>query len=218
MKAIVGAVCLGVFTLSFSLNVVLLTGGPARADRMQTVGVVDVSKANAAIKRSGESQAVLGKVQELRQTFQSNTEYLTKVRYLSDKDRAELSNLKTSPTPAPADRSRIEELEAVSSRLDQEFQELAMVERPSKKQRQRLSELQSLRESRLAALKAEERRYAQLLSEMEVRLLDSEQKQLQDAAAEVARERQLDLVVDRQLVLFGGKDVTAELLARLAPK
>ena len=209
---------IGVVALSLSLNVVLLLGGRAEAGKAQTVGTVDLAAIDGRLKASERWQSVSAQLTEARANFRAEMQRLTRERYLTRDERTELRSLKAKPTPTPTDRKRIEALEAQSNLLDREYQELAKIERPTEPQQIRLVELKRLRETGLEALKDQSIVNSRRVTSLEEDLFRVEHKRVQEAAAEVARQNQLELVVDRQLVLYGGQDVTANLLQHLALK
>jgi Skp family chaperone for outer membrane proteins len=218
MSKAVGAVIGTFMALSVALNGLLLLGGRATAEGTPKVGVVDVARVTDSLKQSPEWQRMIKQFEDQRAEFRVEIQRMTKVRYLDDKDLAELSRLRANPTPTRADRRRIEELESKSNKLDQEFQRLAGIEKPTESQARSLSEIQRLRERLLETLKDEEQKRAQRLAQSEADLLEVQNNKVGRAAAEVARERHFDLVVDRQLVLFGGQEATDDLLGKLALK
>lgn len=215
MSKTVGTACVLVIALSVSLNALLLLGGVASAAGVPRVGVVDVAKVEEALKQSSEWQQMTEQFEAQRVAFRSQMEVLSKYRYLSKDEREEVRRLTNDPSPSRDNRRRIEQLESKSYKLDREFQHLVEIARPSQKQRRRLMEIQSVRERHMELLRDGERERAQRLAQGEADLLAAQHGKVEKAAADVAREQQFELVVDRQFVLFGGQDATNEVLRRI---
>jgi len=189
-------------------------GAPKDA-KGSSVGFVDLALVTDKLKQTQEWQVMVKQFEDKRAQFRTEMQDLTKIRYLSEPERAEFTNLKAKAKPADSEKARIGELEGKSNKMDQEFQTLAVLEKPNDEQGKRLKDLQTTREKALDALKDEESKRAQQLSMMEAELLDKQQEKVLKIVGQVAQNKDLEMVVDRQLILFGGTDLTQDVLKKI---
>jgi Skp family chaperone for outer membrane proteins len=190
-------------------------GAPKDAKGGASVGFVDLGLVTDKLKQSQEWLVMVKQFEDNRSKFRTEMTDLTKVRYLSQQERAEFNNLKAKPKPSDSENARIKDLEGKSNKLDQEFQTLAGLEKPTKEQDDRLKEIAATREKALIMLKDEEQKRAQELDQMHVGMLDKQQEKILKIVGQVAQNKDLEMVVDRQLVLYGGQDVTPDVLKKL---
>jgi Skp family chaperone for outer membrane proteins len=189
-------------------------GAPKDA-KLGSVGFVDLSLVTDKLKQTQEWQVMVKQFEDQRAKFRTEMTDLTKVRYLTEQERAEFTNLKAKPKPSDSENARIKDLEGKSNKLDQEFQTLAGLEKPTAEQEARLKDIQKTRETALEMLKDEEQKRAQQLAQMEANLLDKQQEKVLNIVKQVAQNKDLEMVVDRQLILFGGQDLTPDVLKKI---
>lgn len=180
-----------------------------------SVGFVDLALVTDKLKQTQEWQVMVKQFEDQRAKFRTEMQDLTKVRYLTDQERAEFTNLKAKPKPSDSENARIKDLEGKSNKMDQEFQTLAGLEKPTDEQGKRLKDIQTTREKALDMLKDEEQKRAQQLAQMEADLLDKQQDKVLKIVGQVAQNKDLEMVVDRQLILYGGQDLTPDVLKKI---
>ncbi len=190
-------------------------GAPKDAKGGSTVGYVDLALVTDKLKQTQEWQVMVKQFEDQRAKFRTEMQDLTKVRYLTDQERAEFQILKAKPKPSDSENARIKDLEGKSNKMDQEFQSLAGLEKPTAEQTTRLNDIQKTREKALEMLKDEEQKRAQQLAQTEADLLDKQQDKVLNIVKQVAQNKDLELVVDRQLILFGGQDLTPDVLKKV---
>jgi len=180
-----------------------------------TVGFVDLGQVTEQIKKTSTWQVRTKEFDDKRSRFSDEIQYLTKIRYLSESERKELDTLKAKTKASTQEQARIDELEKRSEALDKEFQQLAGTEKPTPEQDKRIKELSAMRQAAIDALQGEGEKRTAALRELEGTVLESMQGEILKKVSEVADSKNLTLVVDRQAVLFGGQDVTPDVLRKL---
>jgi len=180
-----------------------------------SVGYVDLAQVTEKIKDTDEWKVNIQKFEAERGKKRNEIENLAKIRFLSKAERDELSNLQAKNKPTDGEKNRIKDLEEKSTKLDQEYQKLAMTEKPNETESKRLQELTTLREKASGDLQEEYDRRAADLQKMEAQMLDDMQQKILKIVGQVSEKQNLALVVDRQAILFGGQDITKDVLEKL---
>lgn len=208
---VLAAACFGVSTLP----------GHAFADRdkkgeaLTGLGYVDLGKVTDAIKQTPTWQTMTQKFDTKKGAFQQELEALNKTRYLSDAERTQLGNLKAKPKPTAGETADIIRLEGRSEGLDREAQTLAAIEKPTADQQKRITELADMRKTALSKLQDESDKRTEELKKLETELLESMQGKVLDYVGQVAKTKGITMVVDHQVILYGGDDLTQDVLKKL---
>jgi len=187
--------------------------GGAKGDA--TIGYVDLALVTEQIKQTTDWKQNVSKFEAERNKKRNEIEGLAKIRFLSNAEQAELQTLQAKTKPTDSEKARIGELESKSSNLDSEYQKLAMVEKPTEPQTTRLKELTDMREKASGNLQAQYDQRAEELQKMESDMLDQMQKKILEIVGKVADNKGLGMVVDRQAILYGGQDITKDVLDKL---
>jgi Skp family chaperone for outer membrane proteins len=198
---------------------VAFTALPGNAQRKtaapSSIGYVDLAAVTDQIKKTPTWQQMTKKFDDQRGVYSKEIETLTKTRYLTDQERKELELLRAKPKASDAEAARIAELEKKSETLDREAQTLAGIEKPNEMQEKRIGELAELRKGALAVLQDETEKRTESLRRLEAEVLDDMQKQVLDKVAQVAESKNLTLVLDRGAILYGGQDLTQDVVKKL---
>ena len=192
--------------------------GMAQKDKKKidtTVGFVDLGRVTDQIKKTPTWQVMTTKFEDERKKYQQEIADLTKIRYLSDVERKELETLNAKQKPSEAEKARIGDLQNRSEAMDKEFQQLAGVEKPTPEQDARIKALAKMRENAISSLQEETEKRSQQLREMEGQVLEEMQGKILKIVEQVSESKNLTLVVDRQAVLYGGQDLTEDVLKKL---
>ena len=192
--------------------------GSAQKDKKQaasTIGYVDLGQVTEQIKKTSTWQVNTKKFDDQRSKFSEEIQGLTKTRYLTAQERKQLEDLRAKPKPTDDEKNRIRELEARSEAVDKEFQTLAGVEKPTPEQDKRIKELADMRKAALALLQDETDQRTEQLRKLEAEVLEDMQGQVLKRVQEVAESKNLTLVIDRQAILYGGQDLTPDVLKKL---
>lgn len=183
------------------------------------VGFVDLNRVMEQIKKTSTWITQTKRFDDERVKFQGEIAALTKIRYLTATERETLAQLREKKTVTDGERARLTELENKSEALDKEAQALAAVEKPTEEQAKRIEELAKLRQAAIANLQDETELRSQRLQELEAKVLDEMQDKILEHVQQVAKNKGLGLVIDQRAILFGGQDLTDDVLLKLgAPK
>lgn len=180
-----------------------------------TIGYVDLAQVTDKVKDTQEWRVNVKKFDDNRTKYKNEIEELAKLRFLSAAELEELRNLRAKPKATDGEKERIGQLESRSSQLDQEYQRLAMAEKPNEADTKRLKDLAAMRESASTVIQKEYDQRFQELQKLEGEMLDTMQNKILQVVGQVAEKQGLALVVDRQAVLYGGNDLTQEVLKKL---
>lgn len=179
------------------------------------VGFVDLAQITEHIKQTPEWKQMVRQFEDEKTKYRSELEDLNKLRYLTATEREELKALRAKPRTSDAEKSRIAELERKSDHYEAEFRTLSGVEKPTDAQKNRIQELAKMREDGVNSLQGETEKRAGALQKMEGELLEKMQARILKAVQTVAENKGLAMVVDRQAILYGGQDLTEDVIKRL---
>jgi len=179
------------------------------------IGYVDLNQITEKVKSSSNWTVMVKKFEDERSKFQGELQQLQKLRYLTPQEREELQNLRAKAKPTDKENERIKELEAKSDNVDREFQSLAGVEKPTAEQSKRLQDLGKLRETAITTLQTEDEKRAQQLQKMQGEMLEQMDGRIRTIVEQVADNRGVTLVIDRQMIWYGGQDLTPDVIKKL---
>lgn len=179
------------------------------------VGFVDLNRIMEQIKKTPTWATMTKRFDDERTKFQAEIANLTKVRYLTATEKEELERLNAKKSVTDGEKARITELQNKSEAIDKEAQTLAAVEKPTDEQRKRIDELSNLRKAAIANLQDETENRSKKLQDLEGTVLDEMQGKILENVQQVAKSKGLGLVVDQRAVLFGGQDLTEDVLQKL---
>jgi Skp family chaperone for outer membrane proteins len=179
------------------------------------VGFVDLQEVTEQIKLTSEWQVLVNKFEDESRKAENELEAMSRIRYLTQEERTELSGLRAKARPTDADKQRIEALERRSNELEREYQQLALVEKFSPEQDARRRELDQMRTEAVDVIQTERNQRVQRLQQMQAEVLEGMQEKILKIVSEVADKKNLAMVVDRQAVLYGGENLTSEVVKKL---
>lgn len=180
-----------------------------------TLGYVDLSQVTDQVKQTKEWQVMVDKFETRKTQYRNELMELSKVRFLSAAETEELKNLRAKPMPSDKETARTRELGTKSDQLEGEFKSLSGVEKPTPDQTKRLQDLSKIRESGIDNIKNAGEERTKQLQDMEVQMLDDLQKQILGVVKQVAEGKDITLVIDRQAILYGGVDLTPDVIKKL---
>jgi len=180
-----------------------------------TVGFVDLNKIMEQVKKTSTWVTMTKGFDDARARYQGEIASLTKIRYLTATEKAELEQIRAKTNVTAGEKARLGELENKSEALDKEAQTLAAVEKPTAEQSKRIEELSKLRQAAIANLQDETEKRSEQLRKLEEQVLDGMQDKILEHVQQVAKSKNLTLVVDQRAVLFGGQDLTEDIMKKL---
>lgn len=192
--------------------VVAAVGAVCAADNVGYVNVQDVFQGYEKTTKSNSelddlSKALVAKLQVMEENL-----------LLPNAELTELIDLSAKTTRTDQENSRVKAIQDHEVALDKELGDLTSKKEPTAQEQARLKELQgSQSKSKEAAdaLRADsEKKFQDRSQELSKGIRDDIIK----AIEEVAKDKKMTMVVDKEAVLFGGVDITKEVLAKLGKK
>jgi Skp family chaperone for outer membrane proteins len=138
------------------------------------------------------------------------------LRLLTPDELKEYQNLQAVVAPSEEQKRKMEQLRAVAQARESELKALAALSNPTDDEKKRLADLQELAAKSAPEIQELRTRAREEVNARNKELSDKIERTIQQALAAVAKDKRLDLVLDKQLVLWGGVDITADLKAKLA--
>jgi Skp family chaperone for outer membrane proteins len=176
------------------------------------LGYVDIQTVS---QQAPAAQEVKKQIEQLRAQLQNELELKKEMLGLTEAERTELNTLLAKPTPSDKEKARLAELRGKTAKLDEELRDLRQRPAPGATEKARLQELTQLFSSAETKLGTNKETLQDQLDQKREELLDGLQDKLLKAVEEVARDRGLAMVFDKQALLFGGEDITSQVVARL---
>lgn len=183
-----------------------------------TFGTVDPGKiwqSHPKVQQARQEMVKLNDLLENRLTLRDHN------RLLTEQELTELQTVKEKARATDAEKARIKELEDLAKQRDVQRRELIAKKEPSEEERAVLSEL----ENRYAEA---ERTLGELIREYDKQLKTKEEEltkgmpnldqEILDAVKAVAEAKKLSVVVSQQAVLFGGTDITEDVITQMNKK
>jgi len=206
MKRLVfGAVLIAVLTA-------VATSIPAMAAEQIALGVVDQQRLELESRGMQEANQ---QYQELAGGQQQQLQQQYKIRLLSDEEKQELLDLSSVAAPTEARDTRLSELEQLSDQREQRLMDLRQSKERNPDEEAEYKRLNDIYERRMAELTALQTELQQQRQAKGDELLKGVRENLAKAVKKVAEQKKLLIVLDKQVVLYGGLDITDQVLAEL---
>lgn len=137
---------------------------------------------------------------------------------LTESEISELIDLKIATNPKPADSARISQLTDLERAKTDELAKLAGTQSLTDKQRSRLKELQDIQRKSQEAGTALYKDYQVQLQSKANEIHGKEDAEMRAAVSKVGEAKGFAVIWDRASVLFGGTDLTSDVISRLDRK
>lgn len=207
-------------TMAWALTIMLVGVGQianaaATTDQTPKIAVVDVEKvySNAPrVKQYSEELNAFG------QDLGKKVEIRNLNMMLNETEIQELVSLKTKSTRTPAEDARIKELEDTERTRDTNFSTLQETKEPTEDQKAQLKELRDMRQKAKDTLDALAKDYDGQLKSKQQELLGKADADIREAITKVAGAKSISMVLAKDAVLFGGLDITDDVIKNLDRK
>src|SRR5947208_8371441 len=206
---------LGVAALGFALLASRpATTAPAKGvgDTTISVGYVDVQK---VLQDSPAAVNARKDAEGLKTHLQEQLALMNDLLFLSEGEQNELKSLQDKAQPNDKDKARIAELQKKSKAAEEELRTLQQKPNASDAEKTRLAELGNLRTQNMGRLQAAQQSAQDELDKKAGDLMDALQARILKVVEEVATDEKLSMVVDKQARLYGGRDITELVVAKL---
>jgi Skp family chaperone for outer membrane proteins len=200
---------------AIGLGIFFLTVRPAdTAARAAAVplGYVDIK---LVFQQAPAAQAAVKQAEQLKAQLQSELALKQDTVILTDAERAEMNSLLAKPTPSDKEKARIGELRGKTAKLGEELRNLQQKPTPTDTEKARLQELTQLFSTAENKLHSDMDTLQGQLDQKGDELMSSLQDKILKAVEEVAKDQGLAMVVDKQARLFGGDDITSQVVGKL---
>ena len=140
---------------------------------------------------------------------------LAQLRYCTDEERAEGLMLTAKPKPTPKEKARLDELLKKADVVDNEITALSQKTKPTEAESARILELSKMRTEAARSLAREQADRRDQLRKMESGLMADVETELLKLIEKVAKDQKLPAIYERRSVLFGGTDLTEQVVKKL---
>jgi len=200
------------WTLALLIAAAVCAAAPAWSADAPVIGVVEYNKILADYTEYVKAEE---KYQEFFKESQDKLDRAAKNLLLNDAEKQELQDLRDSAALSGEQKERMEELLRLTDQRYKEWDTLRL--RPERNDEdearfQELSDVLKTRNEELQQLKEDLEKDRKTKAD---ELMEPINQKIDDALAEVAKKQKLIAILDKDSVLYGGKDVTANVLAEL---
>ncbi|MCX6345860.1 MAG: OmpH family outer membrane protein [Armatimonadetes bacterium] len=179
------------------------------------IGVVDLAKVNSDAPRMKQYWDDFNAV---KASLEAKLDIRQKNMLLSGDEVQQLVDLKIKATRTDQEILRVKELETLQDNNAKEMSDLAQTKELTDQNKARLKELQDIRkkseDTGMALTKDYDAELKKKLSELDAKA----EVDLQDAISSVAGAKGITIVVAKDAVLFGGEDITPDIIKKLDRK
>ncbi len=197
----------------------LLASTAARAQKPEArpgqVGVVDWQKMLEDFTAYQDSAKVY---QEFVQQREGRLRKELSLRMLTKEEKKEYDDLAAVPAPNDQQKQRIGELEKLSGSREEEFASLQSKASPAEAETKRLDELRAISTARSKELQDLQTALREEVAKKDEELMKPLEEKIKAALGEIAKERNLIVILRKENVLHGGVDITSALAARVNKK
>lgn len=185
---------------------------PAAAGVQATIAMVDIQKAAADYKGM---KAANDEINKLVNDLKTDIETRATHKLMTEAELTELVALKKKTPRTDAENKRMDELEKIGKTRDEELNTLSQKAEPTDAERARLRELKDISNKNTAALATLNDDYGQQVDKRRSELQEKVNADLLAAVAKVATQKGLATVIDKIAVLYGGLDITDDVVKAL---
>jgi Skp family chaperone for outer membrane proteins len=201
--------------LALVIAVAALAASAAQAQAAPPkIGVVDMTKVLEGYKEFQESDKIY---KDFLRERQEQLQDRMSVSLLSETELKEYQNIKAATAPTQEQKQRLEQLKAVADARQNELDTLSRAATTTDAQKQRLAELRAMSDKSSADIAQLQQRISDEIAKRNKELSENLNKKIEAALSAIAADKHLDYILAKDAVLFGGTDVTADVLTRLNP-
>lgn len=200
--------------VTFALVGLVAAGQALAADTKAVFGIVDTEKLMTSPRFKQYDEDLSKFVEECRAKLAVRQQKLM----LNEDELRELIDLKMKANPTAQQTERINAIEKIERDRDAELKQLQGAKEATEQQKARQKELQDMRQKSKDTGDAQEKDYQSAI-QTKAQGLDAQfATEVQAAIKQVAEAKGLTLVFAKAQVLFGGTDVTDDVIAKLDRK
>ncbi|MBR4749632.1 MAG: OmpH family outer membrane protein [Abditibacteriota bacterium] len=186
---------------------VLLLAFAAAAAVGQTIGKFDEEK----VQDTPLFKSLMAELGEADQNVRRELALRTNNPFLTENEVSEL----ISESAKNASGARVKELQDENKKREAEYTTLSQANPPSDEQKKRIDELSQMQKKSAANLENVKESMTKTMEELFMAKQAALDAQIAKACEAVAAEKKLSVIVLKSAVLYGGVDVTEDVLAKL---
>lgn len=194
-----------------ALLLIAVTAGLASAQPL-TVGTVDTNRIGTEYKAMQQLNDQYG---EFRRQQEQKLMERQKVMMLSEADHTKYFDLVQTAAPTDATKQQIADLEALSRQREERHRALSEKKDRAEAEQKEYGELNTLYTTRAGDMRALQEGLMKALEAKREELTKVFTTSLEAAIKAVIEGKALSVVVAKEAVLYGGTDITTEVLAKL---
>ena len=200
------------WTLTLTIISTFFGLSTAMAAQETKIGVVDTAR---VFKDAPRIKKYNDEYIKFRQSLGAKLDIRSQNRMLDENEVKELVDLKLNENATDKDKTRIKELEDAERARDAELKALQETKEPDEAKKARLKQLQDMQQ--ISNTKGNElaKSYDEQLATRMQELNNNAEVEMRDAIKKVAEAKALTLVVAKEAVLFGGIDISDDIIAKL---
>lgn len=207
-----------VYLLPLALLISLAPGLPAGAAPQVEPGTpvyVRFSALLTAYRKTQAFQTLQGRLRTIVQKLEAELLVLNKVRLAPAAIREEALSLVTREMIDDAGKKRIDELTEMARSLDEQFAALSQKQSPSPEEAARLLELSRERMAGSTWYGAQRAGRQKQINEADTEILRTMSREITALISKIAKEMKTPVVYDQSAIIYGGFDLTPEVVKRL---
>lgn len=206
----------------FALTCALAVGAPpahaakkGEAPDPSQASFVDLNRVLSEYRKSSAFQKYEKQLRDRSAQLGDEMKFLADLRFVTDAERKEAVEIKFKPAASAAEKARLEAILKKSADSEKELTDLSQKAKPTAAETKRIADLNTMRNETLRSLAREETTRREQLQRMDTELTAQVQDELLKLVEKVAREEKVPVIYDRRAVLFGGNDLTEEVLKKV---
>lgn len=184
-------------------------------DDNQDTGVVDLQK---VWEKAPRGQQYDEELREFQLGLTKKIDIRAQNLMLSDEEIKELIELMTKEQTTEAESARLQELQSLDRDRDKELKDLQVVASPNDEQKARLKTLQDMQKKSTETMQSIDRDYQEQIATKAEEYRSQFIVEIEEAIKAVAEEKKMKMVFDSMAALYGGTDITDDVIGKLDRK
>jgi outer membrane protein len=207
---------LGAAAAGLMLSACLLSpAGAAPAVDGDQPAFVNLNKILAEYRKTSAFAKFRQRMRDQEKIFGQEMETLAQLRYCTEPERQEALAIKSKPRPNAREQARLTTLMNKANTIDNELATLSQKQNPTPADTQRISDLSKMRTDAARNLAKEATERQERLRKMETDMTAEVEDELLKVVEKVAKDQKLPIIYERRALLFGGVDMTDQVLKKL---
>jgi Skp family chaperone for outer membrane proteins len=205
----------GLVSAALGLALIGAASAPAAAMDPTQPYFVDLGAVYEAYKKTSGFAQYERRLRAEQEKLNGEMRVLTQVRFCTEGERKEALALTNKSPQSPEEKARLEALLKKSADVEAELAALSQKAMPSENEVVRIEEIARMRQDAARYLIREEEERHNRLMRMDQEAVLEHQADLLKVVERVAKDKKIPAILERKAILFGGNDLTDEVLKKL---